>query len=226
MIPWPVLLIIPGVVALIGGIFLLVRYFDKKRREALQAFAEELNLEFHGFGHTELHSRLRVFKLFNCGHSRKMKNVILGETDFASIAMFDYRYTTGSGKHQHVHSQTVVAIEAPDLSMPVFSLRPEHMFDWFGSVLGRQDIDFDHHPTFSQAFVLKGENEDRIRDFFDQPLLDFFAERNGIGFETQPDHFIFFRAGRAVKVDDLRNFMNEGYQVFQALCERNDRSNG
>lgn len=215
-----ILLALVGVMVIGGIAFLISQHFEKIRREKLESFASELSLDFYPAGHEELLLKIDDFKLFNSGHSRKMTNVILGETEIVNVAIFDYRYTTGSGKHQHTHHQTVVAMESADLQIPSFTMRPESLFDWFGSVLGMQDIDFEDHPTFSKMFVLKGENEKAIRNFFDLELLDFFAERKGITFEGAPGRFIYFKGGKTTKPEEMRAYLEEGYSVYSAFANR------
>lgn len=221
---WVIVILVFLGVGLIGlAIFQLVRYFERVRREGLERFATELSLDFFPDEQSDLMQRLQAFKLFNAGHSRKMVNVIVGRTEVVNIAIFDYRYITGSGKHQHVHNQTVVAMESDELDIPSFTLRPESLFDWFGSVLGFQDIDFEEHPQFSKMFVLKGENEQVIRKFFDAELLDFFAEKKGITFEAIPGRFIYFRGGRKTNVESMRDYLEEGYSVYAAFLARKAR---
>lgn len=192
-----------------------------KRTEAMQEFAANIGLDFQAEENTEVLSRLQSFNLFNQGRSRKMRNVIVGETDLARIAIFDYRYTTGSGKNTTTHHRTVVSMEADALDVPSFTLRPESFFDAVGSALGFQDIDFDEHPRFSKMFVLKGDSEEVIREFFDKDLLDFFAGKKGIYFEVHRGAFIYYRGSE--KPEKLRELMEEGYSVFSAFTKRQER---
>ena len=222
-----VLIVVPIVLGVIGifvAIVLVSRHYEEKRSEAMASAADEFGLTFFKTGHDELLEKLQRFKLFTTGHSRKMRNVILGETEVASIAIFDYCYTIGGGRNQQTHAQTVVAMESKALEIPNFAMRPESLFDIVGSALGFQDIDFTDHPQFSKAFVLKGGDEPAIREFFDRPLLDFFAERRGICFECSPGLFIYFRGGTRKKPAELREYLGEGYSVYAAFVERLSRT--
>ena len=78
-----------GGLVLVIGILAIARHLEKVRREALEKFASELSLDFHPFGHDELNAQIQGFKLFNSGHSRKMTNVIIGETDLVKVAILD-----------------------------------------------------------------------------------------------------------------------------------------
>ena len=141
-------LIIGGIAALVIGGIAYSYYANKKRRESMQQHAEEMGLTFVLEGDANLLSRLSAFKLFNQGRGRKMKNLIQGDSGEVSIAIFDYQYTTGSGKNSHTHNQSIVSLQSSQLVCPDFTMRPEGMFDKIGSALGFQDIDFEQHPLF------------------------------------------------------------------------------
>ena len=107
--------VIAGVISLAAGTILMVRHFEKKRTAALNVIATEIGMAFSATQEDELLARVRVFSLFNKGHSRKMRNVMKAEGESTTLAIFDYQYTTGSGKHQQCHSQTVVSVESDSL---------------------------------------------------------------------------------------------------------------
>lgn len=220
--------LIVAAIGVVGGglvvaIVLWCLHIEKKRTEGMREFADALSLEFFDTTHPELLSRVARFQLFNTGRGRTMKNVILGNTEAVSLAVFDYQYTTGGGKNSHTYSQTVVAMDSASLQLPAFTMRPEHLFDRIGAAIGLQDIDFDDHPKFSDMFVLKGSDEAAIRAFFDPPLLDFFADNPGIAFEAADEMFIYFRAAKRQSPDKLRELLEEGYSAYQAFIERASR---
>lgn len=203
----------------------IARRRKEKRTNDLQAVAKELELPFLETGDTALGERLSNLPLFNIGRARTLTNLIVADTPELQIALFDYRYVTGRGKHKRVRRQSVAVVQSTSLRLPEFHLRPERKLDAVGSLLGLQDIDFDHHPDFSKAFVLKSLNEQETRDFFDQELLDFFATQPGISFEAAPGMFVYFRRWKRVDplTPEMRGFLGEAYLVQQALQERLSR---
>ncbi|MFT5302848.1 MAG: hypothetical protein ACI87E_003077 [Mariniblastus sp.] len=216
------ILIFGGVIVLAGGAFYWAHVLQKKRREAFEATAESMGLVFFPDGNQDLLTQLGDFKLFNQGRSRKMRNLIQGDSGEVSIAIFDYQYTTGSGKQSHTHVQSVVALQSNEIVCPDFTMRPESMFDRVGSALGFQDIDFDSHPEFSKRFVLKGSNEPAIREFFTQIVLDFFAAQPGISVEAQSGSLFFYRSGKKIKPDEVKDNLGQAYEVFGMLAEAQD----
>jgi hypothetical protein len=97
--------LIIGSLALVGIIIFVVHKFEKARTEQFQAVADELGLKFHPKGDPEVQNSIGHLRLFNQGHGRKTKNMLCGTTEDVDLAIFGYRYTTGSGKHQHTHQR-------------------------------------------------------------------------------------------------------------------------
>ncbi|WP_146462473.1 hypothetical protein [Rubripirellula tenax] len=199
---------------------------EEQRRTTLGEVAQELNLVFQEFPTgLSLATRLSPLPQFAIGRKQQITNLLVAETSDVCINLFDYQYTTGHGKNRRVHRETIAAVLATDLKLPTFHLRPEGTLDRLGSMIGMQDIDFHDHPEFSNAFVLKADNEASVRELLDRPLLDHFASRPGISFEATNGLFVYFRKHKQVEhtVDAMRAFLGEGFQTLQALQERLER---
>lgn len=211
------------IIAIVIGAVVAVHRYEKKRTDTITAIAEELGLTFTPSGDAGLQSRLGKFGLLSQGRARKLWNALVGETDEVRLAIFDYKYTIGTGKHSHTHKQTVAAIESNSLQIPPFSMRPESLFDAVGGMLGFQDIDFDDHPEYSKMFVLKSPEEQAVRDFFDTPILDFFAGKKGISVEAFAGQMIFYRGNRRAKPEELKQLLADAYEVYGLFVDRLER---
>ncbi len=212
-------LIIGGVIALVLVGIGVSMWQEKKRREQLELLAEELGLVFQPDGDTQFQKQVSSFALFGQGGGRKFNNLIFGETDEVRIALFDYQFTTGSGKQKQTHRQTVASLQSPSLQCPQFTMRPEGMFDKIGGVFGMQDIDFESHPEFSNMFLLKGD-ETQIREFFTPAVLSFFETQKGISVEARPGALIFYRARTRVKPADMKNLLTQAYEIFGFMVDQ------
>ena len=225
---WPGLLACCGLWGMIPIIlviiFLIRRANAQKRTQTLSGIAAELNLEFSPVGDESLGMQLGQFPLLNKGRKGQLTNVCVGGTDEVELRIFDYRYTTGSGRNRRVHRQTVVAMQSALLNLPEFRMRPERMFDRAGQMLGLQDIDFEEHLAFSQQFVLQSDMAEQTREFFDNTLLDFFATRSGWSFETQSGSFIVYRPRKLVEPTEFKSVFEDGFSCFTALRDRLERS--
>lgn len=212
-IPIPILVVaVVGLLIAIGAG--VAMYTEKRRREALQEVADSMGLAFLPAGDQKLLSALSLLPLFGKGRSRQMANLILGETDDVTMGVFDYRYTTGGGKNSQTHHQTVVYFQAPDLQLPNFEMKPQHFFHGIGKIFGYQDIDFETHPRFSKAFLLRGQDEDRIRARFTPEVLSALEQMPGISLEGQGQQLVLYRESKRSKPDKLQESIQEGFRVF------------
>jgi hypothetical protein len=219
------------VVLIFGGVLLLIAmiiggawWFDKKRTEGLQQVAEEMGLEFRKDGDAELQQQLARFQLFNQGRARKLRNLVVGDSGDINISIFDYQYTTGSGKHQHTSAQTVVCLASPLLEIPPFTLRPESMFDKIGGVLGLQkDINFDQYPNFSRIYLLKSDNEAAVRELFHSELVASLEKNKRICIEATFGTVIIYNARQRKKPDQLKDLFSEALEFFNHLTRQNAR---
>jgi hypothetical protein len=188
--------------------------FDKKRTEAIQLVANEMGLAFEPKGDNTLLAGLSGFELFKHGHSKRLKNLIRGATRQTEIALFDYRYTTGGGRHQQIWRQTVVLFRLNQASLPTFTLRPESVWDKLGAVLGFKDINFETHPDFSKRYVLKGQDEAAIRRVFNVRVLAFYEAEPNICTEGAGDQLLVYRRAKQIKPEEWRAFLDEAFKVL------------
>jgi hypothetical protein len=143
-----------------------------------------------------------------------------GETNNVSVMISDYKYTTGSGKNSSTHTQTICIIKDPVLDLPVIYMRREHgFFDKLGEMFGGQDIDFADDPVFSKAFVLQGEEEERIKQVFTPELRSFLVDRSKefSTFEAVKDS-IMVSTGRYLKPEMGRELLELTFSIKQFLA--------
>ena len=204
-----------------------VKRRERRRTEALQIVADEMGLGFKPEGDAVFQQNLPAFPLFEIGRAKKLTNLWTADTDDLKLGMFDYCFTVGRGKHKKVRRLTVVLVGTDSLQAPSCHLRPTIAFwDPIGAMLGKQDINFQEHPTFSKAFVLKSNMEQESRAFFDSELMDFFTQHANISFESRDGAFLYFRQWQRVDPTGaaIRDFLGEGYAVLGALQDRAARS--
>ena len=145
--------------------------------------------------------------------------MVEGDSGDVKISIFDYRFTTGSGKNSTTHSQTIIALQSQQLRCPEFTMRPEVFFDKIGSAMGFQDLDFDSHPQFSKLFVLKGPDEAAIRSFFTPTVLEFFEGQSKISLEASDDTMFFYRNRTLRKPEELKDLLSQAYEAFGVLTD-------
>lgn len=208
-------LAIGGMIALVGGIIWLAWYMEKKRTEAMSAYAQSHGFQFEGPAQ-QLIDELSMFKLFNQGRARTAKNLMRGAKDVGSIRICDYQFTTGSGKHQQVHHQTICVLKTPGRQVPHFFLRRQRaIFDALGKVFGGQDINFEDDPAFSKAYVLQcSGDENQLRGFMSPGLRDSLtrlADHNLV-IEVVGDTMVLHQ-GKRLKPDQLEGLVTHAVNI-------------
>jgi len=206
--------------AIISWAVLWQKRRDRLRREDIQTTAEALGLAFQPVGDAAFQNRVALFNLFDKGHSKKILNIVVGEVPDLEIVIFDYHYSVGAGKNQRNYRRAVALIESADLNVPVFTIRPENMFDRLGSIIGLQDIDFVSHPLFSKMFLLKGENEVEIREFFNDSVLSLLEKKPKVCIEASSGKMIFYYATKPPKDNQVRALFSEALEVHTVLADR------
>lgn len=208
-------LAVGGVILLIGGIAWLAWHLEKKRTEAMQQYAQSHGFVFEGAG-SQLVAQCGSFKLFNQGHSKRLKNALRGAKDRAALSIADYQYVTGSGKHRTTHVQTICVVRVPGMALPHFFIRRQYaLFDALGKMFGGQDINFVEDKAFSDAFVLQthGSEQELRRYFNDRARAHFVSHPNksvqveGVG-ETLLVHY-----GRRLALKDIDGLVADAINI-------------
>ena len=213
------LLIVLPVGALIGGLIYFGVQQQKKRTLAMQAAAEALGWRFEAKPAFAVVPGLERFDLFNQGHSRQTRNLMAGEKDGHRVAVFDYTYVVGAGKSQSIYRQTVLHVHAPELALPGFVLRPEHIFHKIGEMFGYRDIDLEVDPDFSGRYLLRGQDETAIRAAFDPMVREFYDRNPKSCTEAAGPDLLFWRTGRFVAPDEVEPLVERGLALAARLRE-------
>ena len=195
-------------------------FAERKRTTAFGEAAADLGFTFDPAPRANLPDDLQDLYLFTQGRSRRARNILRGRTADLDVTVFDYSYTTGSGKNRTTYNQTVACFRTGELHLPTFSLRPESFWHRVGGLFGMTDIDFDTHPMFSDAYLLKGPEEDAVREVFTPEVLEFFEERPGVCVEADSKVLVFYRQNKRIDPATLRDFLAEGFEVMTTFRDR------
>jgi len=188
---------------------------DKLRIDQIKKIANILKLSFSDEGNQSIIKGLSEFHLFSQGSSKEITNMIHGNYRNYEFALFDYEYVVEGSESNSSYKQSVIWFHSENLCLPNFALRPENLFHKIGGVLGYQDIDFESHPKFSKTFLLRGNDEPKIRDIFKNEVLNFFESLEEISVEGGDNQLILYRHQLRLMPEELEQFMDEGFQVFE-----------
>ena len=94
-------------------------------------------------------------------------------------------------------SQLSAIIIIPPSDIPVFILEREGFFEKVTDLAYKADIDFTAHPVFSDKFLLKGPDEQKIRDFFHPGLIRKIEQNPRFHIESNGRAIILYRFDKA-----------------------------
>jgi hypothetical protein len=194
----------------------------QERVNGLRELAAELGWTYLENVDFDAVPNLERFELFTSGRSKKLHNLLTSPAGERRAILFDYRYVTGSGKSTHTHRQTVFYATSDELALPSFSLRPENFLFRFAQLLGYQDIDFPGRPEFSRMFVLRGENEARVRGAFSDGVLGFFEKRPGACAAAIGGELLLWRPGKYATPVEAKALIDEGDALALRFLGRTD----
>ena len=209
--------LVPAILALIGGIYVVSMQMEKARTDGLIAAAQAMGFTFEPQGDLELMRGFGDLPLYGHGHAKKVKNVMTGKAGERDLKLFDYRYTTGGGKDSHTWTQTVALFPRGAQGLPDFVLAPENILHKIGKIFGYQDIDFDSSPDFSSHYLLRGPDEMAIRSAFGAEALMYFGQERGWHVEVAGGNVGIYRSDKRCKPEELRAFLEQASAVLRAL---------
>ncbi len=199
-------------------VFLIYRAFrvNRKRTEQLVQMALDMGFEYQPKALTLTHEDFGDLPLFQSGHSHTITHLMKTQLEEIPVQLFDYRYTLGTGKNASTCPHSVIAFELPDTELPYFQLQPENFFHRIISKMGDQDIDFDSHPKFSKQYVLKGKDEQAVRNYFTDEKLWFLEARKNLSIQGGGEWLVFYKS-KLIEPEELKIFFEDAWGIMKEL---------
>jgi len=192
-------------VAAIGGI---AYYLSWLRRKKLGELASSMGLLFSEEGPDQAFLEGTGLEIFCSGHSRKASNMIQVSSPAGELRFFDYRYSTGHGKHRHTHHFTLALVKCA-IQVPDFELKPETLMYKLGEAIGFKDIDLPAFPVFSDKYRLTGADETAVHMFFTPERAAWFERNPGLRLQGGRNSIVFFKRDGNLPADAWQGFMEE-----------------
>ena len=188
----------------------------RQRREAMARLAAELGLQYYPDDPWDLPGRYAQFEVFNTGHARRASNVMAGPIDGHDVLIFDYRYTTGSGKNQTTHHHQIAILELPILAARL-RMRRENVFDKIASWVGHDDLDFES-AEFSRLYHVKCATPKFAYDVLHARLIDYLLKCGDVpALEMAGPLLILTDSQRDMQ--NVRRLLGIGRQIITSLPE-------
>ncbi len=178
---------------LAGGMFALQWWLREARRKRMAAWAASQGYTFSARD-TALPHRFRRFEPFGHGHGRGAHHVVQGAVAGRRFAVFQYEYTTGSGKNREHHVHRICALSMP-YAAPDLSIRREGLHHKLFDALGGEDIDFES-DVFSRRFWVKCRNRRFAYDIIHPRMMEYLLPRAGYLWQWRGPELMLVDDGR------------------------------
>ena len=171
-VPWGLILILVGGVALVGLIAYLSYLSTKRRRLGFQTMARQLGLSYSledPFGLLG-----EPFALLQKGDGRGVENVLSGRWQDLDVRAFDYWYyeesTDSEGRTSRSYHRFDCAIVPIAAACPALSIGHETFLTRMAGALSFHDIQFEDE-AFNRAFNVRGNDRKFANDLVDARMM-------------------------------------------------------
>ena len=168
-------------------------------------------------------SYLRNFHFFDSRPIEMKSNSLQGldTENNAQWEIADIVFDEGALLALEVYQTTVQVIRLPT-SIPKFIIDKEGLFDKiFNRVKvlsgASGDINFKKNKSFSNKFLLSGENEDEIREYFTDDLIQFLDENEIHHIESNGEALMIFKYLHIAKTDEVQNMLSFGLNLLKHM---------
>lgn len=212
------ILLVIGVVAYLG------HQAAKRRQEEMFLLAAQLGLQFEP--HPEdLHDRYDGFTPFGRGDSRKCHNHLFGRAGEIDWDIFDYQFTTGTGKDRHTEHWGIVVAQI-SLVLPRMTIRPEGFFDKFAALVGFDDINFESEQ-FSSRYHVKCDDRKACFDLIHPQMMEYLLAGEARDWQIRGTRIILTRRGKqSIEQIDQDIKLIEGFMTRVPQYMRQERGIG
>jgi len=185
----------------------------RKRSQAFSASALEMGLAFEGGTWSDPRKAPHLnTTLFTKGSAKTFRNVMTGSSIGLHVGLFDYSYVVSDGRNSRTCAQTVASFSKTGMQLPEFQMGPKGLLQKFGDALFHANINFDSHADFSRRYQVRSFTQEKTRELFTGSLLSFLEgldPKQEWRLEGSEETLIVYRAGKRVKPEDLRVFLDE-----------------
>ena len=191
------------------------------RQKRLQDLANENDYEYN----TKVDwntSYLKKFHFFEIRPIERKTNCLRGFFSDFSVEweISDVTFNDGAAFSSETFNTTVMFLKI-NKNIPVFAMEKEgiieKIFDRVIAFTGHKDIDFEMYPDFSKKFLVTGNNESKIRSFFNESLISFFENTQIYHLESNGEGLIIFDKIKLARTDETIALINYSKQLIKLL---------
>jgi hypothetical protein len=197
------------------GVVLGIRR-DQRRHRATARLAASWGWLFYENDIGDLPAQYHdFFSFFQIGHGRSAANIMVSPDDWPAVTLFDYEYTTGSGKSAHTSFFQVAVVELP-FAAPRLMIRNETFLDTLASWVGHEDLHFESE-VFNRLYHVKCEEPRFAYDILHQRLLLYLMHQPELPhIEMRLTRMLLFFRNRG-EIGRFRKLLDIGQEIIRSI---------
>lgn len=187
------------------------------RFHEMRQLADELGFAFQPEDEFKDLGLLSQFPFYRQTSSNRKVHHVLERKDpmlESRLSVFDLTWVVSTGKSSTRYYQTMLSLYAKDLFIPEFRLQPEGLLERIGAWLGMQDIDIEAYPEFSANNLLRGDDEELVREIVVKPGFAHLFRLNrewhveGIGY-----FLVLYKSRDILTVAEIREMLEKAGEL-------------
>lgn len=165
---------------------------------------------------------LKNFHFFEIRPIERKSNCLTGTFKAPDVSweITDVTFSEGAAFTAETFHMTLMILKL-NKKIPVFSMEKEgvleKIFDRVMAFTGYKDIDFEMYPDFSNKFLIMGNKEREIRDFFTEEVIRFFEGHQIYHLESNGEALVIFDKIKLARTDETLAFINYGRALANLL---------
>lgn len=192
-----------------------------ERQKALQEFAQSIGAIF------KPDNAFDLYKYDNFLFGKRLiyhNNRILYQENPESPKMIisEVHLLEGAQPTSKRYATTTMLVMGIKDELPEFELRKEDHLDRLKQYIGINDIDFSNYPIFSSKYLLKGNEEERIRNLFSRELIEFLEKNDKYIVECKHKDLLIYTEKDSVmnveEVKELYEFTKEFLSIINVAA--------
>lgn len=193
--PTLLVFLVIGLVVIVGAA--AAHLWNQKRIAAIRIEAEKQGLRFDRCRDRELPKQFLPIPIFSEGRWQWTTLKLIGTHCKETVTVFELCCeivrSGHKGSSRHLKHYQGVILELPK-TFPFLLLRPEHLLDKMGTMVGIDDIDFESHQ-FSQRYHVSCEAKKFAYDFFHIRMIETFLLQKPHCFAIHQNHLVIYEPG-------------------------------
>lgn len=154
---------------------------------------------------------------------RQYRNVIYGKISGANFFIFEYRYRLRTKPTRWVpvsRPQTIILFVDTSINFPHFTLLPKHTFIWDHPIFGDKFLKIKDDNQFRSLYLLQGENEDAVRNLFDDSVRAHFVKLINKSCEGKGEQFLYYYDGHWYDPSRIDSLLEEAFEAFELFRKK------